>query len=239
MSAREILLDLSHKINPFHYHLFSIKCGGMLLNSDIEKKKVKKNNGSSKAKWIHKVIILAFGLSVFFSTISEILLEEVNLIISLIILLLIIFVGIIFDIIGVAVTSSDEAPFHAMAADKIPGSKEAVKLIRNAEIVSNFCNDVVGDICGIVSGAAGAAIVVKITAANLNQTQIIIFSIIITGIISTLTIGGKAVGKGIAINNSKAVVYKVGLLLYKIKKNLNLDLLPKNNSKRNGRRERQ
>lgn len=124
---------------------------------------------------------------------------------------------------------------------KSPGSKEAVRLIRNADIVSNFCNDVVGDICGIVSGAAGAAIVVRITSTGFTQTQIIAFSIIITGIISTLTIGGKALGKGLAINNSKTVVYNVGLFLYKLKQNLNIDLLRnnKNNNKRNGRREKQ
>lgn len=211
------------------------------MNPDIEKKKSKKNNGSSKANWIRKVVILAFGLSVFFSTISEILLKQVNIVISILILLIIIILGVLFDIIGIAVTSSDEAPFHAMAADKVPGSKEAVRLIRNADIVSNFCNDVVGDICGIVSGAAGAAIVVRITSTGFTQTQIIAFSIIITGIISTLTIGGKALGKGLAINNSKTVVYNVGLFLYKLKQNLNIDLLRnnKNNNKRNGRREKQ
>lgn len=210
------------------------------MNSDIEKRKHKKNNGGSKANWVHKVVILAFGLSVFFSTISEILLKQVNLIISMFILLFIIIIGVFFDIIGVAVTSSNEAPFHAMAADKVPGSKEAVRLVRNADIVSNFCNDVVGDICGIVSGAAGAAIVVRVAATGFSQNQVIIFSILLTGIISTLTIGGKALGKGIAIKNSKTVVYGVGLFLYKLKNNLQLDLLPSNNdNRRNGRRESQ
>ncbi|MFY9473014.1 MAG: hypothetical protein WAQ00_05450 [Tepidanaerobacteraceae bacterium] len=156
------------------------------------------------------------------------------------ILLFIIIIGVFFDIIGVAVTSSNEAPFHAMAADKVPGSKEAVRLVRNADIVSNFCNDVVGDICGIVSGAAGAAIVVRVAATGFSQNQVIIFSILLTGIISTLTIGGKALGKGIAIKNSKTVVYGVGLFLYKLKNNLQLDLLPSNNNnRRNGRRESQ
>jgi len=208
------------------------------LNSDLEKKKSKKNNGSSKAKWIYKVVILAFGLSVFFSAISEILLKKVNFFTSFFILLVIITIGIFFDIIGIAVASSTEAPFHAMAADKIPGGKEAVRLVRNADIVSNFCNDVVGDICGIISGAAGAAIVIKI-AANSHDRNEIFLSIILTGIISTLTIGGKALGKGIAINNSKTVVYNVALFLNKLKNNLQLDLLPGNgNNKGNGRRER-
>ena len=71
---------------------------------------------------------------------------------AFLILLVIVMVGIIFDIIGVAVTSADEKPFHSMAARKVPGSQEAIKLLRNAERVSSICNDVVGDICGVVSG---------------------------------------------------------------------------------------
>ncbi len=195
-----------------------------MLNSDVENKKFKKNNGNSKTRWVHRACILAFGLSVFFSLISELLLKKVNVVVSLVVLLIIIAIGIIFDIIGIAVTSANEAPFHAMAADKIPGGKEAVKLIRNADIVSNFCNDVVGDICGIISGAAGAAIILKVAYGNND----IILSILLTGIISTLTIGGKAIGKGIAINNSKKVVYNVALFLYMLSNRLHIDILPKN-----------
>jgi hypothetical protein len=153
-----------------------------LLNSDSKKKKFKKNNESSKASWIYRAFIIAFGLSVFFSLISEILLKRVNVFASLFILLIIIAIGVIFDIIGIAVTSASEAPFHAISADKIPGGKEAVKLIRNADIVSNFCNDVVGDICGIISGAAGAAIILKITLYTRGKSEIVL-SILLTGIV--------------------------------------------------------
>jgi CBS domain containing-hemolysin-like protein len=210
-----------------------------LLNSDSKKKKFKKNNESSKASWIYRAFIIAFGLSVFFSLISEILLKRVNVFASLFILLIIIAIGVIFDIIGIAVTSASEAPFHAISADKIPGGKEAVKLIRNADIVSNFCNDVVGDICGIISGAAGAAIILKITLYTRGKSEIVL-SILLTGIISTLTIGGKAIGKGIAISNSKTVVYSVALFLNTLKKHLNIDILPGNGiNKETNRRGRQ
>ncbi|MDD4569913.1 MAG: hypothetical protein PHE70_07320, partial [Tepidanaerobacteraceae bacterium] len=170
------------------------------MNSTLERKKSKKknNNGSQKARWVKRVFILAFGLSVFFSLISEIVLKKVNFITSLLILLGIITIGIIFDIIGIAVTSASEVPFHAMSADRVPGSKEAVKLVRNADIVSNFCNDVVGDISGIISGAAGAPIVLK-TVVYTHGRNDMFLSIFLTGIVSTLTIGGKAIGKGIAI----------------------------------------
>ena len=55
-----------------------------------------------------------------------------------------ILLGIVFDIIGVAVTAADERPFHSMAAHRTPGAREALGLIRKANKVSSFCNDVVG-----------------------------------------------------------------------------------------------
>lgn len=192
-----------------------------------KKEKSNGDNGSTKAKWVKKVFIIAFGLSVFFSFISENIMTKVSIVASFIILMVIIGIGILFDIIGIAVTSAKEVPFHAMAADKIPGGKEAVKLIKNADIVSNFCNDVVGDISGIISGAAGATIVIRM-ALLANDINEMFLSIFMTGIISTLTIGGKAIGKGIALNNSKSVVYSVALFLNVLKERFKIDILPSN-----------
>ena len=44
--------------------------------------------------------------------------------------------GIVFDMIGVAVTAADPRPFHSMAAHKEKGAKEALVLLRNARQVS-------------------------------------------------------------------------------------------------------
>lgn len=198
--------------------------------SNRNKSKKSGNSGSSKANWVIKVFLLAFGLSIFFSLISETLMVKVNIWVSLLILFFIIAIGVLFDIIGISVTSASEAPFHAMASDKVPGSKEAVKLIRNADIVSNFCNDIVGDICGIVSGAAGAAIASKFNKfLNIDEPWL---STLMVGIISTLTIGGKAIGKGIALDYSKDVVFNVAKLLFLIKKHLGIKPLNDKNKKR-------
>jgi len=208
------------------------------LSSDNKHKKNKKrknnvNNGGKKANWVAKVSLLAFVLSVFFSFISETVLDRVNIAISLFLLLIIVAIGILFDIIGIAVTSANESPFHAMAAHKVKGGKEAVKLIRNADIVSNICNDVVGDICGILSGAAGATIVAKslMRAPGLNDA---ILSILMAGLISTLTIGGKAKGKSIAINSSKKVVYDVALILHILNERLGIDFFRKKDRSKTG-----
>ena len=90
---------------------------------------------------------------------------------SFAVLLLFIALGIVFDMIGVASTSATEKEFHSMAAHRVRGAREAVWMVRNAEKVSSICNDVVGDICGIISGATGALIVAHITSGGECGTQ--------------------------------------------------------------------
>ena len=120
--------------------------------------------------------------------------------------------GIVFDIIGVAVTAADERPFHSMAAHKTPGAREALGLIRRANKVSSFCNDVVGDICGIISGSTGAIIVTRLQEAF--SIRSVAISLAVTALISGLTIGGKALGKTFAINKSTTVLQLVGRVLH-------------------------
>ena len=129
--------------------------------------------------------------------------------VAFLILLVIILIGIMFDIIGVAVTSADETPFHAMAARKVRGAKEAIWLLRRAERVSSICNDVVGDICGVVSGSASAAIAVQL----LNKFEFSwpnLVTLLMSSLVAGLTVGGKAIGKTFAVNSSTDIVFSVG-----------------------------
>lgn len=114
-------------------------------------------------KWFIEVFIITFLLSLFFSYISTTAINDIPMIPAILILLAVIGVGIMFDIIGVAVTVAGEEEFHAKASKKIPGAKTAVKLIRNSAKVANICADVIGDICGVLSGAISAIISIKIT----------------------------------------------------------------------------
>ena len=115
-------------------------------------------------KWVFTITALSFMISVSMSYISNEALAQVNNIIAFVILLLVIALGILFDIIGMAATSATEKEFHSMASRRVSGAREAVWLSRNAEKVSSICNDVVGDIAGIISGATGAVIVTRITS---------------------------------------------------------------------------
>ena len=166
-----------------------------------------------RRRWVIFITIFAFLLSVFMSTFSDILLRKSNTAVAFIVLIAIIFIGLLFDIIGVAVTVTDEKPFHSMAASKVKGAKSSLMLIRNASRVSNVCNDVIGDICGIISGSSAAFIVTQVDFSDVGFMSAAVFSVILSGIVASLTIGGKAFGKEIAINNSKEIISMIGRIL--------------------------
>lgn len=162
-------------------------------------------------RWALTAFVMAVALSGLLSLSSEAILENADLLLALLILALFIGLGILFDIIGVAVTAADPRPFHSMAAHKEKGGREAIRLLQNANQVSSVCNDVVGDICGIVSGSTAAVIVTQLQR-DLSTTSVLI-SIGVTALISGITIGGKALGKSMAINDCTKVVYRVARIM--------------------------
>ena len=162
-------------------------------------------------KWVFVVTILAFIISIVMTLFSTMVLKNVHLLVAILITLLFIFLGIIFDIIGVAVTSGDEVAFHSMSSRKVKGGKIGVKLLKNTSKVSSFCCDVVGDVCGIISGTSGVVIVSLII--KLTDINELLVSLLVTGLISALTIGGKALGKIVSINKSKEIVTIVSKIL--------------------------
>ena len=170
-------------------------------------KKLKKDKKLIDYKWIIKISVIAFSLSIIFSLLSETVMPKVNIWIGIIILILFIGIGILFDMVGVAVTAAEESPFHSMASRKVRGAKVAVKFKKNAAQVSSFCNDVIGDICGIVSGSTGAILSVTISS-SMHIDALLVVTLIVMAIISALTIGGKAIGKGFAVSKSNIILYE-------------------------------
>ena len=181
------------------------------LENEEDRKQKKTEKTPSHARWVIRVSLIAVALSAAMSLCSGAVLEDAGYVSATLILLLFIALGILFDIIGVAVTAANPKPFNSMAAHRVKGAKEALYLIRNAEKVASFCNDVVGDICGIVSGSTAAVIVVELQR-DLSTTSILI-SIAVTALISGITIGGKALGKTVAINECTGVVYRAARLM--------------------------
>ncbi len=132
--------------------------------------------------------------------------------VALALLCLVVFTGIIFDIVGTAVTAATEAPFHAMGADKVSGARQAVYLLRNADRVANFCNDVVGDISGTMSGAIIASIVLQVAKGITLLSEDWLNSLAIA-LLAAITVGGKALGKSFAIEYSHQIIHFAGKIL--------------------------
>lgn len=171
----------------------------------------KKSNSSQQKKrvdlhWVGTVFAVTILISGGFSFLSSILLNHVHTAAAFLVLFLIVLIGILFDVIGVAVTAAEEKPFHSMAARNVPEARDAIRLIRHAGRVSSFCNDVVGDICGVISGSASAAIAARVIL-NFTPAGASIVSLLMSALAAALTVGGKALGKTFAINESTAIVH--------------------------------
>jgi CBS domain containing-hemolysin-like protein len=177
----------------------------------------KKKERNKTLRWVITIFLVTILVSGAFSLVSEEIMAASSMAVAFCILLAIVFIGIIFDIIGVAVTSADEKPFHSMAARKVPGAQDAIRLLRSAERVSSICNDVVGDICGVVSGSASATITAQLlTNFELSGPRVV--GLIMSALVAALTVGGKAIGKTFAMNSCTVIVHTVGKLLFAFRK---------------------
>ena len=172
-----------------------------------------KKERNKTIRWVVTIFLVTIVISGTISFISDEVMAKSGIVTAFLILLAIILVGIIFDIIGMAVATADEKPFHSMAARKVPGAQASIRLLRNAERVSSICNDVVGDICGVVSGSASATIAVQILRSmDFGWPQIV--SLLMSALCAGLTVGGKAIGKTFAVNSATEIVHTVGKLIY-------------------------
>jgi len=207
----------------YHRNFYNItdnneqKNGVERLVSKRQKIKVKSAGQNVKIshKWTTFITIGAFLLSVMFSA-ATLGADSMGVASAIIMLLVIVLMGIVFDVVGVAVSTASEPPFHAMAAQQISGAKESIVIIRHAQQISSFCNDVIGDIAGIVSGAMAAAIVVNMVNSGAGNATL--WNLIIAGLVAALMIGGKAAGKGIAMTHNNTIVFVTGKAWHYVKK---------------------
>ena len=172
-----------------------------------------KKERNKTIRWVVTIFFVTMVVSGLISLLSDFIMSITGIAVAFLILLTIVIIGIIFDIIGVAVASADEKPFHSMAARKVPGAQKSIRLLRNAERVSSICNDVIGDICGIISGSAATTIALQV-AMHLDFGWPRLFTLIMSAAVAGLTVGGKALGKTFAMNSCVSIISFVGKFLY-------------------------
>ncbi len=184
-----------------------------LINLKVQnKRKEAKHKEHADKFWIVKIILIAFIVALTFAVISETIIPKVNIILGIIILIVFIILGVLFDMVGVAVTASDPTPFYSMASRKVKCANIAVKLKKNADKVSSFCNDVIGDICGVISGSVG--VIISSSLSKSLHTDALATSLLVTSIIAAITIGTKAMSKSYAINKANIILYKFSKYVY-------------------------
>lgn len=166
-----------------------------------------------QSKWLRRSFgnaLLTFGLSILFSYLSDFFLGKITvLLLGFLLLMVVILIGVLFDMVGFAAAAADIVHMNARAANRVWGARQAVKLIKNADQVAIFCNDVMGDICATVGGAVGVAIVFRLLSGHPGFDTTLLTTLM-TGLVAALTVGGKAVGKGFALNEATEVMLRIG-----------------------------
>ncbi|WP_138415875.1 hypothetical protein [Aquibacillus sediminis] len=179
-------------------------------------------------KFSLSIAVITFVLAAIFSVVSSSVLSGVSSIIGLVIVFAIVLLGVVFDMLGIAATAADEVPFHAMAAEKVNGAKQAIAIVRNADRFASFCNDVIGDISGVISGTASAIVVLQIANgfghSDGSPFQITL-SVILTSLVAALTVGGKAVGKFFGIHSSTKIIFFAAKVIAILEDNFKIKIL--------------
>ncbi|MCL2370986.1 MAG: hypothetical protein FWC80_07160 [Firmicutes bacterium] len=177
-----------------------------------KKDKRRKKKKSKRNFWPIVVFVAAFVLMVAFSLGAELALSRPNLAIALVLIFVFLLISIVFDIIGVAVTKCDDAAFFAMASRRVRGAKKCLFLLRNADRVNSVCCDIIGEVLSILSGALSVVIVYFMLRSAEGFWEIMI-PVLIAATIASLTAGGKAFTKTIAIRNAQKIVFAVGKIM--------------------------
>lgn len=183
-----------------------------------QKKSAAKNGGkvnnkqNSAAVYTLVVFVSTFFCACLISLVSTFVLANMESFwLGFTVLMLVVLIGVFFDIIGTAVSVCGQTHLNAKASRKIPGAKKALLLTRNASRVANICNDVIGDVCGTVSGGIGTALAAVLTTSG--GTRGLLVSVGIAGCIAAMTVAGKALGKSFAIEKADHIIFNVGRLL--------------------------
>lgn len=200
---------LSCKVYLICHHLFFLRCFLLSRNRSRHQKPQKKDKHD---RWPVTAFFIAFGLAIVLSLFSETTLVGLPLAIAVIVLLLIVFIGIVADTLGTALAIEDVTAYTAMASKKIRGAKEAIRLIRNADRLCNICNDIIGDICSIVAGAMGVAIIARLFSTA-GEDRVFFYNVLLSSLISGLTVFGKAIGKKLALGRSHEIVFQTAIIV--------------------------
>ena len=99
--------------------------------------------------------------------------------------------------------------FDHFSVKQVFGYRNDLRTLVENVALRSFCNDVIGDIAGIVSGSTLAVIVAHLFAGGGSA-----ISVVMTAVLSAVTVGGKAIGKTVAMKNSNKIVHIASVIIY-------------------------
>lgn len=167
-------------------------------------------------RWAIRLLLWSFAITIVLTLLATNALSGAGLITAILVLLIFVALGVVFDMLGVAAATASEKPFHSMAANRVAGAPEGLRFIRSADKVSSFCNDMVGDICGIVSGVCSATIVAVLTRDF--SVTLTVTTLVVSGLLAGLTVGAKALFKPVAMRHNTQIILTVGRVIYIFKR---------------------
>ena len=174
----------------------------------------KKPKVRNQQRWVATITFWTFVLSLLMSLGSQAIFFSINsIILALIVLLFIIFIGIIFDMIGIAAAAAEEAPL-GQSRQKHPEPGKLYILCAMPTVSPIFVMMSLA-ICRCRQWDTGSIISDKPGDKRFFRDNTVI-SIVVTGLISALTVGGKALGKTYAIEKSTEIVLGFAYVLLKI-----------------------
>ena len=120
--------------------------------------------------------------------------------------------NVISDMIGLAITSCQINDINKIELTE-KKKKLCLILIKNADKVSSVLSDVVGDICGILSGAGGATITIILTQSIKYPSLSLLIGAMVSSFIACFTVLLKSISKSYAIKNSTKIVISISKFL--------------------------
>lgn len=172
----------------------------------------KRKHSEKPYVWPIIATLISLVLGVVFAFGAEIVLSDTSVAIAVVLIVVLVALGILFDMMGLAVASCDPVPLCSMASRRVRGARHALTLCRNAHKVSSIFNDIVGDSIGIITGVCGAALAL-VMAQDLDGMARIAVAVAVSAVIAALTIGGKAAMKSVAIRYSRQIVLFLGKVM--------------------------
>ncbi len=182
------------------------------IQKSKRRKPGRKPKDRSKTAFIAEILGLAVGaflLSFVLNAFIERITDQIPTYFGLPLVLVVILIGILGDGIGLASARAKKERLLAMASRKVYGAREALWFVRNAPRVSSVFNDLLGDVAATLSGAIAVALTFRLGKAVKGVSTALMASIGV-GVVSALTVGGKALFKPFALRYAEAMTLFMG-----------------------------